>query len=153
MTQPTANALSRRRLLADAGLVGVGSIALTRPVHAAARARPRRRSEPGDELATAWADLSLTLVQSTPGFTPPVASRAFAYLGITLYESVVDGSRRHRSLAGLLPGLDRQPLTGKREMCWPVSANAALAAIARSLFPTTSEANIAAIDALENSFD
>ena len=72
-------------------------------------------------------------------------------MGITLYESVVDGSRRHRSLAGLLPGLDRTPRTGEGDLCWPVAANAALAAILRSLFPTTSEANKAAIDALESS--
>ena len=84
--------LSRRRLLADIGLAAAGAIALTPsvPVVAGARSRP---PEPGAEVATAWADLSLTLVQTTPGFTPPVASRAFAYWGISLYESVVDGSR------------------------------------------------------------
>ena len=141
--------LSRRRLLADIGLAAAGAIALTPsvPVVAGARSRP---PEPGAEVATAWADLSLTLVQSTPGFTPPVASRAFAYWGISLYESVVDGSRRHRTLAGLLPGLDRPPRARDGEMCWPVAANAAQAAILRLLFPTTSEANRTAIDVLES---
>ncbi len=148
MTHSTTAGLSRRRLLSDVGLAA-GAIALTpfAPVVAGARSR---QPEPGDEVATPWADLSLVLVQSTPGFTPPVASRVFAYWGISLYESVVDGSHRHRTLAGLLRGLDRPPRGPAGEMCWPVAANAAQAAILRSLFPTTSEANGAAIDALES---
>ena len=149
MSFPTAGSFSRRRFVA-AGIVGVGSIGLAGRVPAWAHGRHSRR-EPGAEVATTWADLSLLLVQSTPGFTPPVASRAFAYFGITLYESVVGGSRTHRSLAGLPPGLDRTPRTGKSEVSWPVAANAALAAILRSLFPTTGAANKAAIDALESS--
>jgi hypothetical protein len=149
MSFPTADPLSRRRFLA-AGIVGVGSIALMGGIPAWAH-EPSSRREPDAEVATAWADLSLMLVQSTPGFTPPVASRAFAYFGITLYQSVVDGSRAHRSLAGLLPGLDRSPRASEGEMSWPVAANAALAAILRSLFPATSAANKAAIDALEAS--
>ena len=149
MRHSTTAGLSRRRMLADVGLAAAGAMALTPsvPVMAAARSR---QPEPSAEVATAWADLSLMLVQSTPGFTPPVASRAFAYLGITLYQSVIDGSSRHRNLAGLLRGLDRLPRRPAGEMCWPVAANAAQAAILRSLFPTTSEANRAAIDALES---
>ena len=108
MAHSTTAGLSRRRLLADVGLAAAGAIALTPSVPVVAGARSRQ-PEPGDEVATAWADLSLTLVQSTPGFTPPVASRVFAYWGISLYESVVDGSHRHRTLAGLLRGLDRPP--------------------------------------------
>ena len=38
------------------------------------------------EVATgAWFDLSLDLVRSAAGFSPPVASRAFAYTGLALY--------------------------------------------------------------------
>ena len=149
MMHSTTACLSRRRLLADVGLAAAGAMALTPSVPVMAGARSRQ-PDPAGEVATAWADLSLMLVQSTPGFTPPVASRAFAYWGITLYQSVVDGSPRHRSLAGLLRGLDRLPRRPAGEMCWPVAANAAQAAILRSLFPTTSEANRAAIDALES---
>jgi hypothetical protein len=150
MTPSTTDTVSRRRFLAEVGLATAGAIALAGPAPVPASAHPRR-ADPGADVATAWADLSLTLVQSTPGFTPPVASRAFAYLGITLYESVVDGSPRHRSVTGLLPGLRRSPRGDRGEMCWPVAANAALAAIMRSLFPTTSAASQAAIDILESS--
>jgi hypothetical protein len=81
MTQWTANAMNRRRMLADVGLVAVGGIALAAPALAAVRGYPRRPGL-GADVALAWADLSLRLVQSTPGFTPPVASRAFAYMGM-----------------------------------------------------------------------
>jgi hypothetical protein len=102
-------------------------------------------------LATAWFDLARTLVRTTLGFTPPVASRAFAYAGLALYEAVVPGSRRHQSLQRVMPGL-RVPSPGDERLDWPAVANAALASMMRLLFPTTSVTNQAAIDALEASF-
>jgi hypothetical protein len=39
-------------------------------------------------VPTAWFDLSLDLVRSASGFSPPVAARAFAYAGLTPYEAV-----------------------------------------------------------------
>jgi len=43
------------------------------------------------QVATDWFSLALQLTQQTPGFSPPVAARAFAYLGLALYESTVPG--------------------------------------------------------------
>src|SRR3990172_2380515 len=102
------------------------------------------------DVAVQWFDLSLKLVRETPGFTPPVASRAFGYMGVALYEGGVGGLPGHRSLAGELNGLSAvpQPLAGERYH-WPAAANAALAEITRGLFPTASEENGAAIAALE----
>ncbi len=54
------------------------------------------------DVAQAWFDLSLELVQKTAGFTPPVASRAFGYLGVTLYETVRPGMFAYRSMEGQL---------------------------------------------------
>lgn len=62
-------------------------------------------------VATEWFNLALLLTQQTPGYSPPVASRALAYLGLTLYESVVPGMPQHQSLAGQLnelQSLDRK---------------------------------------------
>ena len=61
------------------------------------------------QVATDWFALALQLVQQTPGFSPPVAARALAYLGLTLYESVVPGMPAHQSLAGQLNELDSLP--------------------------------------------
>jgi hypothetical protein len=99
---------------------------------------------------TSWFDLQLKLVKETPGFTPPVASRAFAYSGVALYEAVVNGMPDHRSLAGTLTGLPLlpQPNAGE-DYDWAAAANAALADMTRDMFPTASAENLAAIDALE----
>lgn len=104
------------------------------------------------EVATAWFDLQLKLVQSTPGFSPPVASRVFGYTGVTLYEAVVPGMPNYRSLAGQLNKLGQMPQPSSAEQYhWPTVANSALATITRLLFPT-SEANRALTNALYQRF-
>lgn len=101
----------------------------------------------------AWFRLSLELVQETPGFTPPVASRAFGYLGVTLYETTQPGMWRHRSLAGQLNGLEQLPVPAFwPRYHWPTAVNAALAHKTRLLFPTASLAYQARIDELEYRF-
>ncbi len=123
--------LSRRTFLSRASLLAAGAPAARRP--------PGPGRYPAD-VPAAWFDLALTLVRTTPGFSPPVAARAFAYAGVTLYEAVMPH--------GLgLQGLARVPRGSAYH--WPSVANGALAAILRDLFPTTPEWNLQAIDALE----
>ncbi len=102
------------------------------------------------EVATRWFGMSLDLVRETPGFTPPVASRAFAYLGVALYETVQPGLAGHRSLVGQLNEFTSAPkVNWWAAYHWPSAANAALASLTRQLFPTASPANLTAVDALE----
>lgn len=110
-------------------------------------AAPSLESE--GEVAMSWFDLQLKLVKETPGFTPPVAARAFGYSGVALYESVVPGLEGYQSLAGQLNELVAlpQPAPGA-EYHWPTAANSALANISRYLFPTASNDNLAAIEIL-----
>jgi hypothetical protein len=56
-------------------------------------------------VATEWFKLSLELVQETKGYSPPVASRTFAYMAVTLYESVAPFSEDYQSLVGQLEAL------------------------------------------------
>lgn len=153
-----ANDMTRRRFLTTAGVAAGGTAALAligrAPVGQALITGPERRDRPEDfnaAVPTAWFDLSRALIRTTPGFTPPVASRALAYVGVALYEAVVPGSRRYRSLQRVLPGLRVGHRTGEH-LHWPTVANSALASMVRLLFPTTSDGNKAAIDALESSF-
>lgn len=108
--------------------------------------------DPAD-VATEWFQLQLQLVQQTPGFSPPVASRAFGYSGVTLYESVVYGMPGYQSLAGQLNDLTElvhpSPVL---EYHWATAANSALATMTRLLFPTASEENQDRIDALYTQF-
>jgi len=104
-------------------------------------------------VATEWFDLYLELVQNTPGFTPPVAARAFGYAGVTLYEAIVPGMPEYQSLAGQLNELPElpQPESGV-EYHWPTVANSALAGVTRQLFANAATEGRAAIDALEERF-
>ena len=63
-----------------------------------------------------WYYLMNELVRHTPTYSPPVASRSFGYLGVTVFEAAVGGSDKLVSLVGQLRGLDSVPAreTGRR---------------------------------------
>src|SRR6266542_4218695 len=122
MTQPqpsTGRGLSRRQLL---GRAAVGAVLITplnwlAPRQTDAGTHGDARPEPTDAfdagVATAWFDELLSLIRQTPGYSPPVASRAIAYSGVALYEAVVAGMPDHVSLAGLVNALAPLPGAGR----------------------------------------
>jgi hypothetical protein len=75
---------------------------------APAVARSGERPDAGAVVDT-WYRLVLELVRHTATYSPPVASRGFAYLGIVAYEATASGSRELASLAGQLEGLTPPP--------------------------------------------
>jgi hypothetical protein len=103
------------------------------------------------EVAIRWMDMQLELIRTSSPFIGGLpTSRPFAYAGIALYESVVPGMPACRSLSAQLTAMPAMPKTiAGNDYHWPACANAALAAINRSFFPNTSEANKTALDALE----
>lgn len=67
------------------------------------------QERPGpDQVLHNWYRMVLELVRHTPTYSPPVASRAFAYLGVTAYEASAGGTGL-ASLAGQLNGLAPAP--------------------------------------------
>jgi PAP2 superfamily len=56
-----------------------------------------------------WYGLVLELVRHTPTYSPPVASRAFAYLGVTTYEVEAAQTGKLVTMAGQLNGLTAVP--------------------------------------------
>jgi len=85
-----------------------GSLAAPTPLaYAESRAAPARSPAQlaAGQVAVDWLALQLKLTKETPGFSPPVAARAFGYAGVALYESVVGGMPSSRSLVGQLNGL------------------------------------------------
>ena len=48
------------------------------------------------ELVIAWVDLTTYITRNTPANSPTFSSRAFGYIGLTMYESVVGGDRPHQ---------------------------------------------------------
>lgn len=103
------------------------------------------------DVVLKWAKMSLFITQYTPANSPTYASRAFGYIGLTMYESVVNGYESHHSLAGQLNGLNElpQPEAGKT-YDWVLSLNAAQAAVLKSVYRQTSDENKLSIDSLEN---
>src|SRR6185437_13246788 len=104
------------------------------------------------DVPIAYYDLSLQFSKQTGGFTPPVQARAYGYMGLALYEALVDGMPDHQSVASQLNGIGPLPHATGVPYQWPLVANAALAAVMRGLWgDKTNRAadNIAALDALE----
>lgn len=104
-----------------------------------------------NDVPLAWADMTLAVAKNTPSNSPTFASRGFGYIGLTMYESIVNGYPAFRSLAGQLNQLDTLPLPEKnKKYCWALCLNAAQASILRSIYIQTSDENKARIDSLEN---
>jgi hypothetical protein len=155
MTSRWNEPISRRRLLSSA-VVGAAAVTpmrwLASPAlaHAAQAAQPWPATAFDSSVPTAWFDLVQRLIRNTPGHTPPVASRALGCLGVSLYESLVPGMPDHISLAVALHGLSALPGHGTNAAYhWPSVANATLASMTRSLFPTAPDALRAEVEQLE----
>ena len=103
------------------------------------------------EVAIAWADMSLYVAKNTPANSPTFASRGFGYIGLTMYESIVHGYPDHKTLAGQLNALNELPLPeGNSKYNWVLSLNAAQSHILKKIYVQTSDANKLKIDSLEN---
>ena len=69
---------------------------------------PAQAASPEPILAS-WYHLTLNLVRHTATYSPPVASRAFAYVGVTAYEATASGDKHLQTLVGQLNGLNSLP--------------------------------------------
>lgn len=126
--------LNRRSLL----LAGV-AFALPVPAFAADRPAP-------EEVVLTWYRLILELIRHTATYSPPVASRAFAYLGVALWEAVAQ-TRGLTSLAGQVNGLTALPQAATA-MDEAVLVHATLAAGTAALFGNTGPTGQRAMQAM-----
>ena len=90
--QVTAGLLTRRALLVRASVAAGGAVSTGAFLgeRASAMTWPPASAYGGD-VPAAWFDLALDLVRTTPGFSPPVASRAFGYAGVAVFLAVAPG--------------------------------------------------------------
>jgi hypothetical protein len=56
------------------------------------------------DVAIGWIKMQQKLFVGTPGLLPHVTGRTYAYLGLTLYESIVPGMKGHQSISSQLNG-------------------------------------------------
>jgi hypothetical protein len=118
--------------------------AVSAPARSMAAEAPANRAE---QALLAWYKLSLALVRHTPTYSPPVASRSLAYMGVAAFEAVASGTEGMQSLAGQLNGL--QPLPRRKPGAAydeAVVVNAALTTLVRDLFANTGPTGQRVID-------
>ena len=78
----------------------------------------------------------------------------FSYIGIGLYEAVRPGIKGAASFTSKVNSMPAMPLPEANQgYSWPVSANAALAAMVRSFFSGLTPGNMASIDSLEAAYN
>ena len=104
------------------------------------------------QLLEDWIGLHLQVIRNTTGVTHVAYSRHFAYAGVAVYEALVQGDHRYRSMADKVSGtLDiPEPPQGK-PLFWPAAANAAMADMLRYFYPAK-PANLARIDSMEQAW-
>ena len=119
-------------------------------VMALAVASPSQAGE-GQGVLLQWYRLVLELVRHTPTYSPPVAARAFAYLGVTGYEVMAAGRPELASLAGQLNGLQAAPGRTAGEYDEAVVMHAALAQSVRNFFGNTGPSGQQAMDRMDAS--
>jgi hypothetical protein len=138
----TMNAISR-----FAAVIAVSAMAsLTALNPTAAQADDAQASE----VLRTWYRMVLELVRHTPTYSPPVASRSFAYLGVTAFETVAAGSGELRTFAGQLNGLSAlPPREAGEEYNDAVALQAAMASATRNFFGNTGPTGQRAMAALD----
>ncbi len=136
--------ISRRLFLGSTVAIALGPTSLQ-----AGNARPTAQ-----DVVQGWYGLALELVRHTATYSPPVASRTFAYLGVVVFEAVASGGGALQSLAGQLPGL--KPLPQRAANATYDMANvlhAALRAAIEPLFSHTGPTGQRAIKATARKFE
>jgi PAP2 superfamily len=128
--------LDRRQILA------LPLLALARPALAADRADVSRK------VVLTWHKLILELVRHTATYVPPVAARAFAYIGVTAHEALASGNPSLRSLAGQLTDLTALPVRPDGSYDEPCVIHAALQAAVSELFFNTGPTGQRAMEAM-----
>ena len=95
--------------------------------------------------------LMCKLAKSTKGFFPTQTARAYGYVGIAAYESVMHGIPGAKSLVGQVNGLTAIPQPNPTlSYNWAISSNAATSDMMRKMFDLNlTAANSASIDSLE----
>ncbi|MFN4154011.1 MAG: vanadium-dependent haloperoxidase [Paracoccaceae bacterium] len=104
-------------------------------------------------VLTNWYKLTLQLVRHTATYSPPVAARAFGYLGVTGYEAVSAFDPSMTSLAGQVKGLSPLPKPGTGAHDIAAVLQAALSAAAAHFFANTGPSGQRALATMTRKLD
>ena len=105
------------------------------------------------DVAVKWANMTLQVIYRKAGNTPTYCSRALGYLGLTMYESVVQGSKTHQSIAKSLNNPPVLPqIESNKRYNWSLSLNTAQAAMLKKMYAFTDPYK-ASIDSLATALE
>jgi hypothetical protein len=103
-------------------------------------------------VAVEWMDMTRQIVKSE-GKNPPVASRIYAYAGITVYESVYVGLPNNKSVAAQIPGFNNLPkVSSFGELDFPAVVNEAMYRVSLKIAGNLKQENLNAIKALHEKY-
>lgn len=93
------------------------------------------KKEVSQEIALKWAKMTLEFINLQPNKTPTFISRSLGYVGLTMYESVVNGSSDYKSIALQLNGLGTLPKPEAGKMYdWETVLNSSQSKIIRLIW-------------------
>lgn len=131
---------TRRRFLLGAAACTVAALPL--PARAGGGA--------AETVLAQWYRLLIELIRNTATYSPPVAARSFAYLGITAFEALASGHAGLRSLAGQVAGLAPLPAKEAAPHDEAVVLDAALGSAMAVLFGNTGPMGLRAMEAMRD---
>jgi hypothetical protein len=115
-------------------------------------AKLQNQSSESADIATRWADMTLYVIRNAAKNSPTYSSRTLGYMGLTMYESVVNADPSQRSMSGQVSGLADLPTPqANTSYYWPLALNAAQAAMLKYVYPNPAvspPSSIAKIDSL-----
>lgn len=104
------------------------------------------------EVVLQWNRYLLELERYTEGYRPPVASRVYAYVGLTAYEAALPALKNYTSFAKTYPHCTLPPVPGAADFHLPSALNAAYARIMVRFFEMARLDKFRGISKLEDSF-
>ncbi|MES2797847.1 MAG: phosphoesterase, partial [Bacteroidota bacterium] len=102
------------------------------------------------DAALKWGELTLKTMTKLPRNTPTYGSRALGYMGLTMYETVVNGSAKHVSMSTQLKDLPILPKPQRGVVTnYIIALNAGQAFMLKKLFDFGIQSRLNSIDSLE----
>ncbi len=95
-----------------------------------------------------WYQLFETIDRYAPGYRPPAAARALAYIGLAGYEAAAPGMPAYRSFENHFPGLSIPPVEQGAAYHWPTAVNAAYHFMFDAFYPHIRDVDLAQIATL-----
>ena len=97
--------------------------------------QPPQLSKESSDLAVKWADMTLYTLRFSAYNTPTYSSRSLGYMGLAMYESIVNGSDLYNSMNGKLNGLTLPAAETGQTYHWMLSLNSAQQKLLKLLYP------------------